>query len=372
MSRHAVTGLLLGILLGLPALVRAQDVVEYNNRAEKKPKDIIKGSVVEESVQGIKVKPSGKPAQLIPAADIISVSYDPPTTLTAVEMRGPMHKEESIKQAKPGERASRIDEAIKAYKEIIPKLDAAKNAQAYLEYRLAQMLVGLWDDEPVPSRAKDAIEALTRWKDDHPNSWEYVRCMQTLSRLQDAQQDRDGARKTYEEIAQRTELPADIRAGADFSLVRMSLRSPQGVPQAEARLQELAKLIAKDDPRLLAYQIECQIKKGDAANAEKQLKTILAGPADDAAKAIAANVLGDYYYQIAKKPEDALWQYLWVDVLYNKDPDEHARALYQLSKLFKEVKGDEARAQMCRKKLDAPEFAGIEYQRQAKAEDKPK
>ena len=40
----------------------------------------------------------------------------------------------------------------------------------------------------------------------------------------------------------------------------------------------------------------------------------------------------------------AFWEYLRVDVLYNTDRYEHARALFHLSRLFREVKKDGDRA----------------------------
>jgi hypothetical protein len=85
-------------------------------------------------------------------------------------------------------------------------------------------------------------------------------------------------------------------------------------------------------------------------------------------KALAANTLGDYYRETGKQ-EDAFWQYLWVDIVYNQDKHEQAKALYHLSKLFDHVKGDAARAVACRERLlKDKEFSGLEYQKLAAKE----
>ena len=56
---------------------------------------------------------------------------------------------------------------------------------------------------------------------------------------------------------------------------------------------------------------------------------MIKGADDDKLKALAYNTLGDYYQQ-AKQPDEAFWNYLRVDVLFNQDREEHARALYNL------------------------------------------
>jgi hypothetical protein len=49
-------------------------------------------------------------------------------------------------------------------------------------------------------------------------------------------------------------------------------------------------------------------------------------------------------------------------VIYHQNRQEHARALYHIAKLFQDLK-DEKRAKEYRAKLEAPKFAGLEYQK---------
>jgi hypothetical protein len=56
-------------------------------------------------------------------------------------------------------------------------------------------------------------------------------------------------------------------------------------------------------------------------------------------------------------------------VLYNQDREEHAKALFELSKLFVQVKKDAARAERCLDRLiNDKEFAGSTFQKLAAKE----
>jgi hypothetical protein len=68
-----------------------------------------------------------------------------------------------------------------------------------------------------------------------------------------------------------------------------------------------------------------------------------ATPAEDAAARSATyNTLGDCL-RAANCPKDALLAYLHTDLLFRKDRQEHSRALFQIEKLFRQLK-QEARA----------------------------
>ena len=77
--------------------------------------------------------------------------------------------------------------------------------------------------------------------------------------------------------------------------------------------------------------------------------------------------LGDYY-RIKKQDEEALWEYLKVDALYSQEKEEHAKALYWLSRLFESVQGSKIRAGQCLDRLLDKTYAGTEYQRKVLGE----
>ena len=69
-------------------------------------------------------------------------------------------------------------------------------------------------------------------------------------------------------------------------------------------------------------------------------QVIAAAPAEDVpAQAAAYNALGDCL-RAANRPKEALLAYLHTDLIYNKDKQEHPRALYQIEKLFRLLKQD--------------------------------
>ena len=140
---------------------------------------------------------------------------------------------------------------------------------------------------------------------------------------------------------------------------------------AKGKLQELQLKLPGDSPhrnKVQVYLAQCQVLGDNAAEAqqaEKQLKALLASGDDKTLKALAHNTLGDYYRKL-KRDEDAFWEYLRVDTLYNEDRFEHARAMYHLIQLFREVKKDADRSDSYLERLTKdPRFAGLEYTKKA-------
>src|SRR5262249_26618625 len=102
----------------------------------------------------------------------------------------------------------------------------------------------------------------------------------------------------------------------------------------------------------------------DKNQAMEMLRQIIKETTDKSVKAVAYNALGEIYFQAAAYKE-ARWEFLHVDVLYNQDRNEHARALYYLSQTFDKL-GDAERAKECRETLIGDrQFAGLEWQRRA-------
>jgi hypothetical protein len=215
---------------------------------------------------------------------------------------------------------------------------------------------------------KDALDALKGFRADYPDGFEVVASSKLLADAQGRAGNRAEAQKVWEDLAARQDVPKGVVHEASLEVVRYLIDGKK-YDQARSRLAKVT-LPARDPllPRAQVYGAECQIEKEKYADADKVLKAVLAGGADVRLKARASNRLADSY-RLQKRAEDAFWQYLWVDVLYNQDAEEHARALYHLSKLFREVRHDDARAGQCRERLLKGErFGGLEYQKRTKGE----
>src|SRR5262249_49633060 len=107
---------------------------------------------------------------------------------------------------------------------------------------------------------------------------------------------------------------------------------------------------------------ECYGVGKDAPKTKATVKQVLDETKDRKLRAMAYNTMG-YCYYLNEQWQDARWEFLWVDVIYNQDPREHAKALYYLADIFGRL-GEGDRARECREQLLTDrQFNGVEYQR---------
>ena len=104
------------------------------------------------------------------------------------------------------------------------------------------------------------------------------------------------------------------------------------------------------DPRAKVYRIGCDATPAKLDAALTQLQAVIDGTDDPAVKAAGYVMKGDCLRRDPKRKKDALFEYLWVDVVYNQDPIESAKATARLADLFGELK-DEERARKYRDRL---------------------
>jgi len=352
--------------------VSAQDDVRYFNRKTQK-EDSVKGTIEKESAATITVKygTAGR-KEVISSVDVLDVTYK--VEGIAIEYRHPFTTEEAAFKPTTNDevRKQKIKEALKEYADLVPKFAEQKFIQRNLEYRIARLLAKAAEDDTTQVDA--AIDALTKFKTDHPDSWQLIPAAKSLAGLREQTGDIKSAQKIYEELAANEALPKETREEFSLSEARLLIRGERHA-DAFKKLKDLGCSFAADDPRKAkvdVYMAACTAAGGKASEAEKQLKDLIGGKVDNETKALACNALGDLHLR-AGKEEDAFWDYMWVDVLYNQDREEHAKALFQLSELFLKVQKykDATRAEHCLDRLiNEKEFAGSRYQKQAKDRQK--
>jgi hypothetical protein len=349
-----------------PALAQDQPTIRYYDRVKKK-EDKVTAAITQETPAKVVYKTSGNKTYEIPATDVLDIVYDVRAG-SRPDYRKALSNDEDVD--KPGteeQHAKAFKAALDGYKEIAPEFNPKDNPTGYrhLQFRLARLLARRSEEDP--AQLDPAIKALNAFLKDHSDGWQIGQAGQLLGRLQEGNGDFAGAQKTYETMAKNTELPKEMRLDFEMLEVRGLLRINKHA-QAEEKLKKMAVSLGPNDPnavKLQVYLAECQVVAKKYEGAEAKLKSVLAGDADPMIKALAATTLGDYYRETGKL-EDAFWQYLWVDIVYNQDKHEQAKALYYLSKLFDQVKGDAARAVACRERLlKDKEFSGLEYQKLA-------
>jgi hypothetical protein len=374
---------LAGLALGAGVVARAEDLVYVSKRpGEKVAPPPMKGKIEEEGPYGIKIKPPGKKAkvELVPAAQILKVMYDTEPVMARLDFRRPFNAEDqaldmeaALAKAKTDKERARarakrdalLETALKGYRDLEGKLAGSPHARRHVRYKIAHVLVLQARDED-REKVGAAIEALKAFAADNSSGWQIVGALRTLGKLQEKAGKTDDARKTYEALSEVPDVPADVKQESEVLVARLYLRGKK-YPEAEKKLAALeGSLPAGDAMRayVMVYRAESQLGQGNLKPVEKQLQAALRATSDDRVRALAHNLLGDYYWRQGKN-EEAFWQYLRVDVVYNQDPEEHAKALYYLSKLFDQVKGQPARAKECAARLAEPLFAGTLYQRLA-------
>jgi tetratricopeptide (TPR) repeat protein len=368
MKRWLLAGVLVLMVAGV---VRAQEIITYRDRVKKKD-EVIKAAITAESPSGIKIKvKEGKKdvTRTIKAADIVQIVYSA-KDVAALEFRRPFGLEARARlENRPKQRAELLEKALADYRQLEPQLKPTPNARRYIQFKIGELLALEAQDDP--SKLKDAIKQLSDFVAANKSSWQIVSALKLLGKLQEEDGDQDGARKTFEELAEIPDVPRELKQESEILVGRLLLRAGKHA-DAQKKLAGLARTMSKDDvqrPFILAYLAEAQIAQNNLETARKQLEEAIGATTDPRLRGLAYNLLGDFHRK-KNQLEDAFWAYLRVDALYNEDPEEQAKALHQLGTLFDQVKKDPIRARECLRKLRDKRFAGTAAQKLLPAEKK--
>jgi tetratricopeptide (TPR) repeat protein len=349
---------------------------EISVKGKDKP---IKGKITGETSKEVKVGLK----DIVPAENIIDIVYDNDFEKISVKTSykaAVQLERESLDPAKEDKRKSFLAEALKKYEELMPLLTTEKYAKRHVEYKIAMLRVrqAMEDNEP----AEKAIVKLKDFTKKHPGGWQITSAYQTLGRLQVDAGKFEDAEDTYAKMAQLQGLPEETRLDARMLAIQAKLQGGK-YDDARADIKELEKEMPKGSrfhARARVAEAECLVAetkkfpKEDARrvklfdDAVQLVKNVINESNDKVVKAVGHNTLG-YCYLEQGNPKDAMWEFLWVDVVYNQDRIQHAKALYHLWDLFTKD-GDAPRAQECREALMAPQFVGLEYQKMVQKESK--
>ncbi len=373
MLRRWLPGLIVVSLVGT-ALLYADDEVYV--RGKDKP---IKGKIKDGGEGPKEVKIGAK--DVVPAEDIVDIVYELSTITDQIPYRAAVKLEkDSLDPAKEATRKTNLMDALKKYEELYSTIKD-KNPKRHVEYKIAMLRVRqVQEDGDAPDKA---VAKLKDFAKKHPNAWQINNVYQTLGRMQVDAGDYDGAEDTYTKLANLDGLSEESHMDARMLAIQAKI---QGGKHDEAKrdVLELEKQLPKGSrfhARARVAEAECLVAesqkfKGKNEQARSKLfdqatdlvRGVIKESNDKYVKAVGHNTLG-YCYLEQGKPKEAMWDFLWVDVVYNQDRVQHAKALYHLWDLFTKD-GDAPRAQECREALLAPQFAGLEYQKQVQKESK--
>jgi tetratricopeptide (TPR) repeat protein len=373
---------LAGMFVAQVALAQSQTVIIYLKSKKGLPlKDKV---ITDESVQGIKVK--GEPNTITPD-DIDDVDYS--ARIESATIRNKYTNAATAeKNAVKGPKEKRLDQlgdAISKYQDV---LDNAPKDQLYarrhLAFKIAYLTaqLGLGSDKQL--HRVDGIKKLTEFKKANPDSWQFTPTLMTLIQLHAEQQEFAEMRAVVKELA-AANVPNKVKGEGKMLVVRhfmelgkTLLRQKKGdeaekqFAEAKTELNALLAELPKDSPLRMPAELalaQCKaINKDKKDEATKELKKLLEKVTDKDTRAVIYNTLGEIYYDDGQL-QDARWQFLWVDVIYNQDKEEHAKALYYLWKIFNQLSEPERGVEFF-EMLASPRLAGTFYQQKALKENK--
>lgn len=290
--------------------------------------DKITGPIVDESLEGITVKAGGN--KKIAAIDIVDVEYPPGSFEVARDLRKARNEEDKNKHAA----------AVDLYSKV--KTTDAR-LKRHIEYKIAQLTSLQAGSDP--AQIKPAVELFLKFMDKNPDAWQLISFPKTVVPLQIKANDLDGAEQTLAKLAKTPKLPDDLRQECNLMSIKILMEAKK-YPEAEKKIRDQMKGVA-DESQLTRMRIslaECMDFAKKTADAKKELNEVITKTNNAEAKALAHNALGECCLR-HNEVKDALWNFLFVDVVYNQNKEEHERALKNLVAVFKQMNDEKKAAQ---------------------------
>lgn len=326
--------------------------------------------IAAESPQALVLK---TPKAEIPADKIVDIIFPllPRQVHLTTYRQAIIAEKKALAETKAADRTKANAEALAKYQETLGLLEEGQPyAKAHLEYKIANLLYIQGRDEGKEAALKQAAEKLKAFKTAHPQAWQLVPVLRNLAQLQLNAKNYAEAEQTYRELA-KSNAPEEVRQDAEVQALLVTLQAGKHA-EAQKSLEGLVNRLPKGSVQQLRARLalaECLGVAKDLARAKAEVKAVLDQTKDKALRGLAYSTMG-YCYYLNEQWQDARWEFLWVDTIYNQDPREHARALYYLSDIFARL-GDGDRARECREQLlTGRQFNGLEYQRRAMKDDK--
>ena len=305
--------------LALASTLKADTVELIKKATVKATGGQIKGTISAESPTEVKIN-----GQSVPVDQIASVSYDgqPPSYTLATTRES------------NGNHAEAADFFKKAAAEASGKTFLVRAAQYGRAHALAELAISS------PTRATEAVTELEAFIKANPSSRQLGPALESLARISLQQGNIARAESALNDLSKEVPWAADRAA-----ILKARVLGRQN-KYAEA-IASLDKLISAA-PAKSSKSFEAKLAKAEALAgkkqydaAEKLVKDVIkeVPPEEAASQAMAHNTLGDCY-RSAGRPKDALFEYLETDILFDKDKEQHQKALAQIAQTWRDLKQD--------------------------------
>lgn len=352
--------------LGFIALLAAAVVCAHGRADEifvKGSDKSIKSDVKSESAKEVLVD---KHAPIV-GGDVIDIIYEKvkpiDLNLSGGSYKTARNAEKEFREVGDAvKRKAALKTAIDKYTETLKKMEPHKFLSRHVEYKVAILTYQKALLEQ--TETEFAQVKLQNYKTKHADSWQINHVMPLIAKIQMDAKDYKGAELTYQEMAEMSALPDDVRLDAELKVVQVSVQSGN-LAQANTKLDALEKKAGGNallGSRVKMSRAEILVGQKKIDEAVKVVQQVLKENNDKQIKALAHNTLGECLFKTTRYNE-ALWEFLWVDTVYNQDRSQRAKALYYLWQTFEQLNNAE-RAQECREALlNDPQFGGTEFQR---------
>ncbi len=352
MVREAARGVLVLVLVavvlestgrGQPAL--NPDRIYYRDKKDRDgaPKSV-EGEIKATPV-GYQILASGSKVIPISPIDIVRVV---PAELPGIEQK------DLIAVGLP-ENAKDWEKARLGYEELKKQTkNTAEKTRKFLDFKLATLTArtadATADDAGWKEKTEGAATLLSQYLSDHKGGWEVYPAGRTCARLQTELGQFENASRTWAKLVNNSDVPPDLRQEAHFQEVDSLIRAHR-YPDASARATEALKSAAAGGPkdRLAICQIAAKYADTNPVDGVAPIEAEIAKSKDPMTRAVGYEMIAELYL-VAKKPREAMWALLWVEVVYNQDRDEVVKAMVRLAESF-QLQGDEERAKATRDKL---------------------
>lgn len=237
------------------------------------------------------------------------------------------------------ENNGRLDQALQRFQKAKSE---SKSPSTYLQGEFDYIVARVIAKQALASREKRdaAIQKLLAAQKAYPTHIRYFESLQLLIQLQLSSGDFNGARKTIEELKRAP--------SGDLNLISQIAEAK--VLAAEGKIDESIAAFSAvanstdDSPNQVARKYEAQLGQArgliSQSKFDESLKVLESiterkGPIDDPAVEAEALVLQGNALRGMGRTKDAILSFLSVDILFPKETDAHAEALYQLIQLWK-------------------------------------
>jgi hypothetical protein len=269
--------------------------------------------------------------------------------------------------------------AAAAFADLLLKAGPAADARTKRVLTFRQLMLAVRandaeiDDAKFAAAAAPLAAKLSAFSRTAAKSWECWPTARAACRLLVELRKPAEAALLAKELGDNADLAPDLRADARLMEVGYQFMAPgRGAAGAlvEARKGEatladrqkekvaiFAEVLALPEPETVDAKLLPDEAAKAAAAAAKRIRDavakvetgVIAKAKDPTARAAGFNALGEVYLRHGLL-RDAMWAFLWVDVVYNQDKDEQVKAITRLIQVYKAT-GEEERERQFRDRL---------------------